>query len=77
MPFDEQRKTIATLRQINGCVGEGQPWGDPKTTRYESPGGAPVVAFVHPGGHAVPPPITALIAKFFREHALAGPAVKP
>lgn len=71
--IDEQRKTIAALRQINGCAGEGQSPGDPTVTRYESPNGTPVVAFVHPGGHAVPPPITPLIVKFFQEHPLPAP----
>ncbi|MEI9896886.1 MAG: hypothetical protein WDN28_24275 [Chthoniobacter sp.] len=30
--IDEQRKTIAALRQINGCAGEGQSPGDPTVT---------------------------------------------
>jgi polyhydroxybutyrate depolymerase len=76
VPFAEQRKNIGTLRQINGCTGEGTEWGDPKATRYESPNGTPVVAFVHERGHAVPHAATVLIAKFFQEQALPAPALK-
>ncbi|MDR3406827.1 MAG: alpha/beta hydrolase-fold protein [Chthoniobacter sp.] len=76
VPFDEQRKTITALRQIDGCGSEGRSWGEPKATRYESPNGAPVVAFVHPGGHAVPPPITVSITKFFQGQALPAEPIK-
>ena len=76
VPFAEQRTNIAGLRQINGCTGEGKPWGDPRAKRYESPGGTPVVAFVHAGGHAVPHAAAVLIAKFFQEHALAAKEIK-
>ncbi len=67
VPFDEQRQTIAALRQINGCVGEGEAWG-PGATLYSSPGGTPVVAYIHPYGHAVRRAATLLIVKFFQEH---------
>ncbi|MEP6667727.1 MAG: alpha/beta hydrolase-fold protein [Chthoniobacter sp.] len=76
VPFVEQRKNIGTLRQINGCTGEGASWGDARATRYESSGGTPVVAFVHAGGHAVPHAATVLITKFFREHTLPAAPVK-
>jgi polyhydroxybutyrate depolymerase len=70
VPFPEQRKTIDALRQVNGCPGAGQAWGDPRVQRYESPHGAPVVAFVHAGGHAVPPPITVLMTEFLKQQTL-------
>ncbi len=70
--FPEQRKNIGTLRQINGCTGDGRSWGDARAMRYESPHGAPVVAFVHERGHAVPRAAAVLIAKFFQEHRLPG-----
>jgi polyhydroxybutyrate depolymerase len=70
VPFSEQRKNIGTLRQINGCAGEGKAWGDPRATRYESPNGTPVVAFVHPGGHAVPHAATVLIAEFLKQQIM-------
>jgi polyhydroxybutyrate depolymerase len=70
VPFAEQRKNIDTLRQVNGCAGDGEPWG-PGATLYASPGGTPVVAVVHPYGHAVRRAATELIAKFFQEHSLS------
>jgi len=76
VPFAEQRKNITALRQINGCMGEGESWGDSRATRYESSNGEPVVAFVHPGGHAVPHAATVLMTKFFHEHTLPPEPIK-
>jgi polyhydroxybutyrate depolymerase len=70
VPFAEQRKTIEMLRQMNGCASEGHTWSDSRATRYESNMGAPVVAFVHPGGHAVPHAATVLMAEFLKQQAL-------
>jgi polyhydroxybutyrate depolymerase len=70
VPFDEQRKNVETLRKINGCTGEGRPW-ESVATRYDSPGGAPVVAYIHPYGHAVRRAATELIVKFFQSQTLA------
>ena len=69
VPFAEQRKNVAALRRINSCEGESRSSGDPRATRYDSPNGTPVVAFIHAGGHAVPHAATVLITKFFQEHA--------
>jgi polyhydroxybutyrate depolymerase len=71
VPFPEQHKNVGALRQINGCRGEGKSWGDPRATRYESPNGTPVVAFVHAGGHAVPHAAVELMTKFFQEEPRA------
>ena len=68
--FPEQDRNIPALRRINGCTGEGHAWGDPRAMRYESQCGAPVVAFVHAGGHAVPPVCLPLMTKFLQEHTL-------
>lgn len=70
VPFAEQRKTIEMLRQIDGCAAEGKAAGDPRAMRYESGAGTPVVAFVHPGGHAVPPASTALMTHFLQQQIL-------
>jgi polyhydroxybutyrate depolymerase len=70
VPFAEQRKTIAMLREINGCASEGNASGDPRAVRYESRTGAPVVAFVHSGGHAVPPATRALMTDFLKQQTL-------
>jgi len=70
VPFPEQHRNIPALRKINGCNDAGHEWGDPRAMRYESSNGAPVVAFVHHGGHAVPHAATVLMTKFFQEQVL-------
>ncbi len=60
-----QQAIIAAVKKINQC-GEGQPWGE-FCTRYPSPINAPVVTYIHPGGHEVPAGAPAVIVKFFRE----------
>lgn len=62
-----QRVTMDALRVLNGCVAEGKAWGE-HCTLYESPGGTPVVEFVHPGGHEFPAGATAAMVRFFRAH---------
>lgn len=66
--FEWQRDTMDFLRKLNQC-GEGAPWGPPLTTQYGSRIGAPVVTYIHPGGHEFPPAAASAIVKFFREHA--------
>jgi polyhydroxybutyrate depolymerase len=75
VPFEEQRKNVDVLRKVDGCTGEGQPWQG-AATLYSSPGGTPVVALIHPYGHAVRRAATELIAKFFQEHSLPAPPPK-
>jgi polyhydroxybutyrate depolymerase len=62
-----QQAIIAAVKKINQC-GEGQPWGE-FCTRYKSAINAPVVTYIHPGGHEVPAGAPAVIVKFFREQA--------
>jgi polyhydroxybutyrate depolymerase len=63
--FTWQKQTMDALRQLNQC-GEGQPQGK-WCTLYPSKIGAPVVTFVHPGGHQFPAEAPAAIVNFFRE----------
>ena len=65
--FSWQKQTIDTLRRLNEC-GEGQPSGK-WCMMYPSKIGAPVVTFIHPGGHAFPTEATGEIVKFFKEQA--------
>lgn len=65
--FAWQQRTIDELRKINGC-GEGKPWGE-HGTLYPSQTGAPVVTYIHPGGHELPDDVLPVIVKFFQEHA--------
>jgi polyhydroxybutyrate depolymerase len=69
VPFEEQRKNVETLRKINGCTGDGQPW-ESAAIQYASPAGTPVVAYIHPYGHAVRRAATELIVKFFQQQTL-------
>jgi polyhydroxybutyrate depolymerase len=62
-------RTIDVLRKLNGC-GEGKPWGE-HCTLYPSPAGTPVVAYIHPGGHALPEEAPRVIVRFLKQHAKA------
>jgi polyhydroxybutyrate depolymerase len=68
--FAAQERTIARVREVNQA-GPGEPWA-PGCTIHPSPVGAPVVAFVHDGGHAFPAAAPPLIARFLREHPRPG-----
>ncbi len=65
--FSWQQRMMEAVRKVNGCSATGEPWAD-ECTLYPSKNGTPVVTFIHPGGHVVPPPAPALIVKFFKEH---------
>lgn len=68
--FAWQEKTINYVRKLNVC-GEGVPWAaDASCTFYPSAKGAPVVTFIHDGGHKYPSEAPALIVKFFKETRL-------
>ena len=64
--FDWQKRTMETVRKLNGCDAEGKPW-DKSCTLYPSKSGTPFIAYIHPGGHALPAGAYALIVKFFKE----------
>ena len=65
--FAKQEQTIEEIRKLNGCTSRGESCGT-YCTLYPSASDSPVETFIHPGGHLYPPPVTALIVKFFREH---------
>jgi polyhydroxybutyrate depolymerase len=68
--FAWQQKMIDALIKRNQC-GAGKPWDvDKKITLYSSSANAPVLTYIHPGGHIVPEDAPALIVKFFQEHTL-------
>lgn len=66
--FEWQTRAIAAVRAFNGCEEPGKAW-DKGCTIYASSKEAPVVTFIHPGGHGYPAEAPALIVKFFKEHA--------
>jgi polyhydroxybutyrate depolymerase len=63
-----QEKTVNDVAKLNQC-GKGQPW-DKKCTIYPSKINAPVVLYVHPGGHEVPRDAPSIVVRFFKNHAL-------
>jgi polyhydroxybutyrate depolymerase len=65
--FSWQKQTLDALRQLNQC-GEGEPAGQ-FCTLYPSKIGAPLMTFIHPGGHQFPEEALEPIVKFFKEHA--------
>jgi len=65
--FAWQKLTMDAVRKINGCPAAGEPW-DKLCTIYPSPGGTPLVTFIHPGGHEFNRDAPALIVKFFKQH---------
>ena len=75
--FAWQKQTMDSLRRLNQCgEGEGKAW-QPSCTLYASRIDAPVVTFIHPGGHGVPAGACATIVKFFQDLAANGPGLDP
>ena len=67
--FAWQEQTIAALRKLNQC-GEGQPVAGSPLVKYPSGIGAPVVTYLHDGGHEFPATKACpLIVEFFKQHA--------
>ncbi len=59
---------IRIVKRVNGCDPQPVPWADGAGELFASPRGAPVVTFIHPGGHGVPKEAVDLITRFFKEH---------
>ena len=66
-PVADQQIAIEAARRANGVTGKGASCGS-GCTLYDSPSGAPVMTWIHPGGHEYPESTSERIAKFFREH---------
>lgn len=67
--FAWQKATLEGVKKLNQC-GEGKPWKDEKgCTEFESEAGAPLVIYLHDGGHKFPQEAPAIIVKFFKKHA--------
>ena len=62
-----QQMTMTAIRKLNEC-GDGKPW-EKFCTLYPSKIDAPVVTYIHSGGHQFPSEAPATIVKFFKEHA--------
>lgn len=67
--FEWQTQTIAFVRKLNQCEA-GQPVTGTLQTNYPSKIGAPVVTYIHDGGHEFPAAKACpLIVAFFKQHA--------
>ena len=64
--FAWQKQMIAGLLRLNQCD-VTQPL-KPGLVTHPSKIAAPVVTFIHPGGHEFPPEVPSLIVAFFKEH---------
>jgi polyhydroxybutyrate depolymerase len=69
--FSWQERMIEAVRRINQC-GPAQPAEKGQVT-YPSKVGAPVVTYIHLGGHTFPNEAPALIVAFLKTHALPAP----
>ena len=70
VPLENQQRSMAQVRKVNGCSNSGQPWktaGQLTGTLYASTYDAPLVAVIHPGGHGYPADAPKLIVQFFQE----------
>ncbi len=68
--FERQEETIELARQINGATGKGEGCG-PGCTLYNSSRGAPVMTWIHGGGHEYPEGTSGRIVRFFQQHAMS------
>lgn len=72
--FANQKRTMESLRKLNGCEAEGKTWAKSGTlvaTLYASKTGTPFVSVIYPGPHALPAEAPSLVVKFFKEQAEA------
>ncbi len=63
-----QSAMIESVRKINQCEDQGEPW-EGNCTIYASALGAPVVTLITSEGHKFPQQAPPLIVKFFQQHA--------
>jgi len=65
--FSAQEAAIANAVEVNGVAATSTPCGD-GCTLYGSDEAAPVMAWIHPGGHVYPRETSERIVSFFRDH---------
>lgn len=73
VPFAMQKRMMESVRQLNGCPPESQPWGGVGAVSgvmYPSTTHTPFVSLTCPGTHRFPPEAPTLIIKFFQENPL-------
>jgi polyhydroxybutyrate depolymerase len=67
--FESQEETIELARKINGATGKGEGCGV-GCTLYSSSRGAPVMTWIHAGGHEYPEGTSERIVRFFKQHSM-------
>jgi polyhydroxybutyrate depolymerase len=67
--FDNQKEAIEMARKINGATGKGEACGG-GCTLYSPSSGAPVMTWIHQGGHEYPDGTSERIVKFFKQHPM-------
>ena len=65
--FADQKEAIATAIRVNGVRSAAAACGEGCTV-YGGDTPAPVMAWIHPGGHVYPPTTSERIVEFFRQH---------
>jgi polyhydroxybutyrate depolymerase len=70
VPFKVQQDAIRVVRGVDGANNQGSSCGQ-NCTLYPSSKGAPVMIYIHSGGHVYPDNASEMIVKFFEEHSLA------
>lgn len=73
VPFKVQQDAIRVVREVDGADKQGSSCGQ-NCTLYPSSKGAPVMIYIHGGGHVYPDSASEMIVKFFKEHSLAAEA---
>jgi polyhydroxybutyrate depolymerase len=68
-PIAQQLESIAIAREVDGATA-GHSCGE-YCTAYDSSRGAPVIAYIHPGGHIYPREASQMIVDFFKQHRRA------
>jgi polyhydroxybutyrate depolymerase len=71
--FAWQQQMINAVLAVNGCDRDGTKDGG-NVTRYASKIGAPLVTFIHDGGHRFPPEAAQVIVDFFKTQPTAAGA---
>ena len=65
--FADQRAAMGVAMRVNGVEGKGKPCGD-GCTLYGEGTAAPVMTWIHQGGHEYPRATSAKIVQFFHDH---------
>jgi polyhydroxybutyrate depolymerase len=74
VPFKVQQDAMRVVREVDGADKQGSSCGQ-NCTLYPSSKGAPVMIYIHSGGHVYPDNASEMIVKFFEEHSLGPEAV--